>query len=229
MDYLSIILFAISTCVTPGPNNVMLMSSGVNFGAARTMRHVAGINVGFPLMLTAVGLGAGAVFHRFPALHDVLQFAGAVYMLYLAYRIATSPTVNFDAKAGSPLGFLSAALFQWINPKAWVMAVGAVLTYASRSDSYTFDVLAIALLFFAFGSPCSMVWVLFGTFLRRFLTKPHALRAFNIAMSVVLVASLVPALAGLVKKGRSDAFAHLSWQPAAGRAETPLAQPARKS
>ena len=227
MDYLSIILFAISTCVTPGPNNVMLMSSGVNFGAARTMRHVAGINVGFPLMLTA--LGAGAVFHRFPALHDVLQFAGAVYMLYLAYRIATSPTVNFDAKAGSPLGFLSAALFQWVNPKAWVMAVGAVLTYASRSDSYTFDVLAIALLFFAFGSPCSMVWVLFGTFLRRFLTKPHALRAFNIAMSVVLVASLVPALAGLVKKGRSDAFAHLSWQPAAGRAETPLAQPARKS
>ncbi|WP_084904007.1 LysE family translocator [Burkholderia ubonensis] len=216
MDYLSIILFVISTCVTPGPNNVMLMSSGVNFGTARTMRHVIGINVGFPLMLIAVGLGAGAVFHRYPSLHDVLQVVGAVYMLYLAYRIATAPTVDFDAKAGAPLGVMPAALFQWVNPKAWVMAVGAVLTYASTSGTYAFDVLVIALLFCVFGSPCSMVWVFFGTFLRRYLAKPRALRAFNVAMSVLLVVSLVPALHGLVAKGRGDAAAHAPDRPVAG-------------
>ncbi|MDN7587965.1 LysE family translocator [Burkholderia seminalis] len=205
MEYLSIILFVISTCVTPGPNNVMLMSSGVNFGAARTMRHVIGINVGFPLMLVAVGLGAGVVLQRHPSLHDVLQVVGAVYMLYLAYRIATAPTVDFNAKTAAPLGVMSAALFQWVNPKAWVMAVGAVLTYVSASGAYAVDVLVIALLFCVFGSPCSMVWVFFGTFLRRYLAKPGALRAFNVAMSVVLVVSLVPVLQGLVAKRRGDA------------------------
>lgn len=202
MDYLSIIIFVISTCVTPGPNNVMLMSSGVNFGAARTMRHVIGINVGFPLMLIAVGLGAGVVFRRYPSLHDVLQVVGAVYMLYLAYRIATAPTIDFNANSGAPFGVMSAALFQWVNPKAWVMAVGAVLTYASASTSYALDVLVIALLFCVFGSPCSLVWVFFGTFLRRYFAKPSALRAFNVAMSVVLVVSLAPALHGLFENGR---------------------------
>ncbi|MGU3781770.1 LysE family translocator [Burkholderia metallica] len=215
MDYLSIVLFVIATCVTPGPNNVMLMSSGANFGATRTMRHVIGINVGFPLMLIAVGLGAGVVFQRYPSLHDVLQGVGALYMLYLAYRIATAPTVDFDAKAGTPLGVMAAALFQWVNPKAWVMAVGAVLTYASTSGSYAFDVLVIALLFCAFGSPCSMVWVYFGTFLRRYLAKPRALRAFNVAMSVVLVVSLVPALYGVVAKRHGDAAVHAPVRPAA--------------
>ena len=217
MDYLSIILFVISTCVTPGPNNVMLMSSGVNFGAARTMRHVIGINIGFPLMLIAVGLGAGVVFHRYPSLHDVLQVVGAVYMLYLAYRIATASTVDFNAKTAAPLGVMSAALFQWVNPKAWVMAVGAVLTYASVSGSYALDVFVIALLFCVFGSPCSLVWVFFGTFLRRYLARPRALRAFNVAMSVVLVVSLVPALLGIVAKGRGDSAAHASSRPVVGR------------
>ncbi|CDW95191.1 MULTISPECIES: LysE family translocator [unclassified Thiomonas] len=217
MDYLSIILFVISTCVTPGPNNVMLMSSGVNFGAARTMRHVIGINIGFPLMLIAVGLGAGVAFHRYPSLHDVLQVVGAVYMLYLAYRIATASTVDFNAKTAAPLGVMSAALFQWVNPKAWVMAVGAVLTYASVSGSYALDVFVIALLFCVFGSPCSLVWVFFGTFLRRYLARPRALRAFNVAMSVVLVVSLVPALLGLVAKGRGDSAAHASSRPVVGR------------
>ena len=217
MDYLSIILFVISTCVTPGPNNVMLMSSGVNFGIARTMRHVIGINIGFPLMLIAVGLGAGVVFHRYPSLHDVLQVVGAVYMLYLAYRIATASTVDFNAKTAAPLGVMSAALFQWVNPKAWVMAVGAVLTYASVSGSYALDVFVIALLFCVFGSPCSLVWVFFGTFLRRYLARPRALRAFNVAMSVVLVVSLVPALLGIVAKGRGDSAAHASSRPVVGQ------------
>ena len=197
LDYYSIALFVIATCVTPGPNNIMLMSSGANFGMGRTLRHVAGINIGFPLMLVAVGLGAGAIFRQYPRLHDVLQLIGAVYLLFLAYQIARSPTADLGDKSGKPLGFTAAALFQWVNPKAWVMAVGAVLAYTSPLGSYTVQVVLIALLFFVLGSPCSMVWVFFGQYLRRFLTRPQRLKAFNICMSLVLVVSLIPVLRGL--------------------------------
>ena len=197
LDYYSIVLFVIATCVTPGPNNVMLMSSGANFGIGRTLRHVAGINIGFPLMLVAVGLGAGAVFRQYPWLHDGLQVVGALYLLFLAYQIASAPTTDLGDQSGKPLGFTAAALFQWVNPKAWVMAVGAVLAYTSPLGSYTVQVFLIALLFFVFGSPCSMVWVFFGQYLRRFLTQPQRLKAFNITMSLVLVVSLIPVLRSL--------------------------------
>jgi len=197
LDYYAVALFVIATCVTPGPNNVMLMSSGANFGIGRTLRHVAGINIGFPLMLVAVGLGAGAIFRRYPGLHDGLQVIGAVYLLFLAYQIASSPTADLADKSGKPLGFTAAALFQWVNPKAWVMAVGAVLAYTSPLGTYTVQVFLIALLFFLFGTPCSMVWVFFGQYLRRFLTRPRHLKAFNITMSLVLVVSLIPVIRSL--------------------------------
>jgi threonine/homoserine/homoserine lactone efflux protein len=167
LDYYAVALFVIATCVTPGPNNVMLMSSGANFGMGRTLRHVAGINIGFPLMVVAVGLGAGAIFRQYPGLHDGLQVIGAVYLLFLAYQIARSPTTDLGDPSRQPLGFTGAALFQWVNPKAWVMAVGAVLAYTSPLGGYTLQVFLIALLFFLFGTPCSMVWVFFGQYLRR--------------------------------------------------------------
>jgi threonine/homoserine/homoserine lactone efflux protein len=192
MDYLAIMLFAVATCVTPGPNNVMLMSSGVNFGIGRTMRHVIGINIGFPFMLIAVGSGAGALFHGHPKLYTVLQVAGAMYMLYLAYQIATTPDVNFNDTSGKPLGIFNAALFQWINPKAWVMSIGAILAYTTPSSAFARQVLLIALIFFVCGCPCSLLWVLFGRYLRKFLTQPNALRIFNVAMSLLLVGSLLP-------------------------------------
>jgi threonine/homoserine/homoserine lactone efflux protein len=192
LDYYSIILFVIATCVTPGPNNVMLMSSGANFGMGRTMRHLAGINIGFPLMLMAVGLGAGAIFRQYPWLQDGLKVIGAVYLLYLAYRIASTPVVNMDDPSGKPLGFTAAALFQWVNPKAWVMAVGAVLAFTSTLGPFSVQVVLIALLFFLFGSPCSLIWVFFGQYLRRFLNRPSCLKAFNITMSLVLLISLIP-------------------------------------
>lgn len=197
LDYYSIILFVIATCVTPGPNNVMLMSSGANYGVGRTMRHVAGINIGFPLMLVAVGMGAAAIFQEYPRLHEVLQVVGALYLLILAYQIASAPIVDLGEQSGRPLGFIAAALFQWVNPKAWVMAVGAVLTYTSPLGAYSLQVFLIALLFFLFGSPCSMVWVFCGQYLRRYLGRPQRLKAFNITMSLVLVASLIPILTNL--------------------------------
>lgn len=197
LDYYAVALFVIATCVTPGPNNVMLMSSGANFGMGRTLRHVAGINIGFPLMVVAVGLGAGAIFRQYPGLHDGLQVIGAVYLLFLAYQTARSPTTDLGDPSRQPLGFTGAALFQWVNPKAWVMAVGAVLAYTSPLGGYTLQVFLIALLFFLFGTPCSMVWVFFGQYLRRFLTRPRHLKVFNIAMSLVLVVSLIPVIKSL--------------------------------
>ncbi|OPB04845.1 LysE Family Transporter [Pseudomonas fluorescens] len=197
LDYYAVAVFVIATCVTPGPNNVMLMSSGANFGMGRTLRHVAGINIGFPLMVVAVGLGAGAIFRQYPGLHDGLQVIGAVYLLFLAYQIARSPTTDLGDPSRQPLGFTGAALFQWVNPKAWVMAVGAVLAYTSPLGGYTLQVFLIALLFFLFGTPCSMVWVFFGQYLRRFLTRPRHLKVFNIAMSLVLVVSLIPVIKSL--------------------------------
>ena len=197
LDYYSIILFVIATCVTPGPNNVMLMSSGANYGVGRTMRHVAGINIGFPLMLVAVGMGAAAIFQEYPRLHEVLQVVGALYLLILAYQIASAPIVDLGEQSGKPLGFTAAVLFQWVNPKAWVMAVGAVLTYTSPLGAYSLQIFLIALLFFLFGSPCSMAWVFFGQYLRRYLGRPQRLKIFNISMSLVLVASLIPLLTSL--------------------------------
>jgi len=197
LDYYAVAVFVIATCVTPGPNNVMLMSSGANFGMGRTLRHVAGINIGFPLMVVAVGLGAGTIFRQYPGLHDGLQVIGAVYLLFLAYQIARSPTTDLGDPSRQPLGFTGAALFQWVNPKAWVMAVGAVLAYTSPLGGYTLQVFLIALLFFLFGTPCSMVWVFFGQYLRRFLKRPRHLKVFNIAMSLVLVVSLIPVIKSL--------------------------------
>lgn len=199
MDYLAVMLFAVATCVTPGPNNVMLMSSGVNFGFGRTLRHVIGINIGFPFMLIAVGLGAGALFRDHPQLYTVLQLAGALYMLYLAYQIATTPEVDFNATSSKPMGIVNAALFQWINPKAWVVSVGAVLAYTSPSGAFSTQVLLIALIFFVCGAPCSLLWVVFGRYLRKFLARPNAVRVFNVAMSLLLVGSLVPTILELTQ------------------------------
>lgn len=199
MDYFAVMLFAVATCVTPGPNNVMLMSSGVNFGFGRTLRHVIGINIGFPFMLIAVGFGAGALFHEHPKLYTVLQLAGAMYMVFLAYQIATTRKVDFNATSSKPMGIVNAALFQWINPKAWVVSIGAVLAYTSSSGAFATQVLLIALIFFVCGAPCSLLWVLFGRYLRRFLARPNALRIFNITMSLLLVGSLVPTIFELIE------------------------------
>ena len=147
MDYLSVILFAVATCVTPGPNNVMLMSSGVNFGISRTMRHVIGINVGFPLMLIVVGWGAGALFSEYPIFHTILRVVSIGYLIHLAYGIANNPIADLNDKSGSPLGVINAAFFQWVNPKAWIMCIGAVSAYTNPSNSYYFQVVLIAFIF----------------------------------------------------------------------------------
>src|SRR6185295_19173948 len=138
-------LFCVVTLFTPGPNNLKLMTSGLNFGFRRGLPHLLGVTLGFALMVLIVGLGLGAILEKWPLLYTVLKYGGAAYLLYLAWQIAVSipPT---PGGAGSPIGFLQAVAFQWVNPKAWVMAVGAISTYAAVA-AFPVNVVIISALF----------------------------------------------------------------------------------
>ena len=191
------VAFAVVTLFTPGPNNVMLMTTGLNFGFARARPHVYGVALGFAVMVLLLGLGLGAVFTAYPVLYTTLKFAGAAYLLYLAFVIATSGPVQETGEAiGRPMTFLQAAAFQWVNPKGWVMAVASVTTYAAILG-FPFNVILIALIFAVLGTLSAWTWVIFGTWLRRFLTSAKAVRAFNLVMAALLVASLYPVVAGV--------------------------------
>ena len=189
----ALILFCFVSGVTPGPNNLMLMTSGVNFGFRRTLPHLIGVVLGFAAMVALIGLGLDAIFARFPQLMPVMRWAGAGYLLWLAWRIANSGAVREGAAQGRPLGFLGAAAFQWINPKGWVIAISALTAY-SATDDYTISVLAVALTYLAIGFPSSGAWVVFGSAMRRALHDPQVARRFNLTMAALLVASIVPVL-----------------------------------
>lgn len=188
---LAFILFCFATAGTPGPNNMMLLASGANFGFRRTVMHIIGILCGLGFMVLAMGLGLGSVFKAFPVLHEILRWAGAAYMLWLAWKIATSTSVSDRQTDGKPMTFIQAAAFQWVNPKAWAMALGAVTTYAPENSSWTVIPL-LAGTFMLVGAPCNVAWAGFGQGLRPFLDRPAFLRAFNIVMAALLVASLYP-------------------------------------
>ncbi|MCA1952771.1 MAG: LysE family translocator [Hyphomicrobiales bacterium] len=194
---LAFLAFAFASSVTPGPNNMMLVASGVNFGLRRTLSHVAGINVGFPVMLLLSGLGLGQVFHRYPALYGAMKVIGIAYMLWLAWKIARSGPVGEGREIGSPMRFWQAAAFQWVNPKAWAMVVGAIAAY-TVPENYLGSLLMITVLYALTGAPGSLIWAAFGAAMRGFLSDPGKVRWFNIAMALLLVASLWPALAELL-------------------------------
>jgi threonine/homoserine/homoserine lactone efflux protein len=192
MEYTAIVAFAITTCVTPGPNNTLIMSSGLNYGIRRSMPHYLGIVFGFPTMVVAVGLGIAGLFEQFLFLHVILKLLGAVYLSYLAYQIASAPITDLNITEGKPFSFLQAAAFQWVNPKAWVLAIGATVTYTIISDSYVLQVLSIAMIFLSFGSPCIMLWLWFGASLKTILQNSRNVRIFNISMALLLMGSLIP-------------------------------------
>lgn len=189
--------FAFASSVTPGPNNMMLVASGVNFGLKRTLWHVAGINVGFPVMLLLSGLGLGQVFARHPAIYMAMKVIGIVYMLWLAWKIANAGPVGEGRQRAVPMTFLQAAAFQWVNPKAWAMVVGAIAAY-TVPENYTVSLIIITLLYALTGTPGSLVWAAFGSAMRTFLQDPVKVRWFNRAMAILLVASLYPAVMDLL-------------------------------
>jgi threonine/homoserine/homoserine lactone efflux protein len=189
----ALIVFCFVSSITPGPNNLMLLTSGVNFGFRRTIPHMLGVGLGFTLMVGLVGVGLDATFTRFPALFPIMRYAGVAYMLWLAAKLALAGPAGDAEYSGNPIGFFGAAAFQWINPKAWVIAVSALTAYAVSED-YTRTVVIVALVFGLVTLPCIAAWVLFGTAMRRVLSNPRFVRPFNIAMALLLVASIVPVL-----------------------------------
>ncbi|UTW08316.1 LysE family translocator [Pseudomonas benzenivorans] len=191
---IAFVLFAFVTSITPGPNNMMLLASGVNFGLRRSLPHMLGISLGFMVLVLAVGLGLGQLFEQLPALYGVLRYAGAAYLLYLAWKIAQAGAPDSpDGGRSRPFSFLQAAAFQWVNPKAWVMAIGAITTYTPQ-ENFAVNVLLIAALFALVNCPSVGLWTLTGSLLRNWLNNPRVLRCFNIGMALLLVASLYPIL-----------------------------------
>jgi threonine/homoserine/homoserine lactone efflux protein len=192
---LAFIAFAFVTSVTPGPNNMMLLASGVNFGLRRSLPHMFGISLGFMLLVASVGLGLGQLFEQVPLLYSVLRYLGAAYLLYLAWKIANSGAPSSQASTtAKPFSFLQAAAFQWVNPKAWIMAIGAITTYTPH-ENFVSNVLLIAALFALVNCPSVGLWTIAGSLLRNWLNNVRALRVFNISMALLLVASLYPIFA----------------------------------
>lgn len=196
--FLALVTFCAVTLITPGPNNILLMASGLNFGARRTQPHLVGVAVGFAFMTLLVGLGVGQLFVAYPTAYTVLKYVGAAYLLYLAWAIANSGQLEpGGVGGGKPLTFLQAAAFQWVNPKAWVMAIGASASYAAVAP-FPWNAALMAGLFGVLGFVSSGVWVVFGLSLRRILTSPRAVRTFNWTMAALLVVSLYPVVRDLV-------------------------------
>jgi threonine/homoserine/homoserine lactone efflux protein len=192
--FIALLIFAGIAAFTPGPNNAIAMASGISFGFKRTLPMILGVAVGFPAMIACIGLGLGQVFETYPQTYVVMRYAGAAYMLWLAWKIATAELqAEGELAAGAPFTFMQAALFQWINPKAWVIAATALSAYTVASD-YRAGMIAIIAIFTTMSFSSCATWALFGVGLRHVLNDPRYFRRVNIALALLLVASLVPML-----------------------------------
>ncbi|MEM1039005.1 MAG: LysE family translocator [Pseudomonadota bacterium] len=191
--FAALLLFSFVSSVTPGPNNLMLFASGVNFGLRRTVPHMFGIAIGFGVLLGCVGAGLGAVFALYPPVFTAIKFVGAAYMIWLAWRIFNSGPAQVAEGTARPMTFMEAALFQWVNPKAWMMATYAMAVYTSEG-SYAVSVAIVVFAFVVVNFPSVSIWAIFGMSMRRLLQKPVILRVFNTVMALSLLLSLWPML-----------------------------------
>jgi len=192
---LAFILFAVVMFITPGPNNIMVLSSGLTYGFRRTVPHIAGITIGVAFMVATVGLGFGTVFLAYPVLQTVLKYAGAAYLVYLAVMIALSGPPKPGTRDGrGPMTFWGAALFQWVNVKGWVMVIGTITAYAAIAR-FPLNVAIQTMLCLPLGVVSTALWTLFGSALRPVMTSERAVRAFNIVMALLPLASLYPVFA----------------------------------
>jgi threonine/homoserine/homoserine lactone efflux protein len=191
-NFLALQVFGAIAAYTPGPNNTLLLASGMNFGFRRTVPLVMGVTFGFPLMIGLVGLGLGRVFETYGLLYTLLKYAGAAYLLYLSWKIATAePMTSEHAADAKPLSFIQMMLFQYINPKGWIMSITALSAYTT-ANAYNTDVAIVVATFVFMGLTSAVAWSLFGAALKQTLSDPRYFRAINIGLAVLLVGSLVP-------------------------------------
>ncbi|RXJ71145.1 lysine transporter LysE [Veronia nyctiphanis] len=195
MEYLvAVVLFAVSSSATPGPNNLMVMTSGLNFGVKRSLPLLTGICVGFAVMLLVVGLGFGQLFEMYPDLHLWINCIGTAYLLYLAWLIARSGDVGDSERQAVPMTFMKGALFQWVNAKAWVVATGAIAAFTTVGAGYYAQNLTISLTFLLVSFPSVGIWLLFGSMIKSVLKKTRYRRWFNYSMAILLVLSVFPVI-----------------------------------
>jgi len=190
--FLAFAAFCFVSSATPGPNNLMLMASGANFGVRRTIPHWLGIGIGFTAMVIVVGLGLMNVFEMFPIIYKILKILSVIFLVYLAWKIANAAPLGETGTVGKPMTFLQAVAFQWVNPKAWAMALTAITVY-SPSQSIV-AIITTALIFGSINLPSCSIWMFVGRQIHRFLTNPIRMRVFNITMSLLLLTSLYPLL-----------------------------------
>ncbi len=191
---LSIATFTLSTSISPGPNNIMLLSSGLTFGYRRTIPHMAGVFLGFPLMVLIVGLGMGALFEKFPLVLTVLKFIGIIYLFWMAYKIANNSS-SYDVEENNeskPFSFMQAAMFQWVNPKAWIMAITSISIFVTSNENGLFQIIIISLIYFLSGCVSCNTWAFGGTVLKKFIKSEKSVQRLNIAMAILLIASVLP-------------------------------------
>ena len=189
---LALLGFAFVTSVTPGPNNMMLMASGANFGFRRTIPHMLGISTGFGLMVFLVGLGLAGLIKSVPEVLTIMKVVSIVYLVWLAWKIGNSAGPKGGNAGAKPLTFLQAAAFQWVNPKAWTMALGGISAYAPDSALLSFTIIAVV--FALVNLPSVSLWAFAGQNIQRFLSSASRLRAFNWTMAGLLILSLIPVL-----------------------------------
>ncbi len=187
-----LVLFAAAMCLTPGPNVIMVTASAANFGFRRAIPHMLGITLGFGFIVVTVGFGLAGLFAAEPRLHTLLKCAGAAYLLYLAWRIAQAGAASSGSPRAKPINFLEAMLFRWINPKGWVIAVGALVAYTTAGGNVLLQTAVITGVLAAACFASVALWAGFGVAIARFLGRPDARRAFNWSMAGLLVISLIP-------------------------------------
>lgn len=193
--FVAVLIFSIVMGFTPGPNNVMLASSGATYGVRRTWPHLMGVALGFPAMILVIGLGLASILLASAGLQLGMKIVSALYLLWLAFQIARSSSVSGGAAGAKPMTFLQAAAFQWINPKAWLIAVGAISAYTAGVGAHLYlQVGIIAALSVAVSFSSSLTWAACGAAIGRWLRAPAALRVFNVLMAMLLLASVLPIL-----------------------------------
>ena len=205
--FIAVLAFSVVMGFTPGPNNVMLASSGANFGVQRTWPHLWGVALGFPLMILLIGLGLATILLASSGLQLGMKVVSCLYLFWLAWQIAGSSSVATKPGGARPLTFFQAAAFQWVNPKAWLIAVGAISAYTAGVGAHLYlQVAIIAALSIAVSFSSSLTWAVFGAAIGRWLRSPASLRAFNLLMAGLLLVSITPILAEI----RAD-LQHWSW------------------
>jgi threonine/homoserine/homoserine lactone efflux protein len=192
--FIALFIFGFIAAFTPGPNNTMLLATGINFGVKRAWPHILGIAIGFPFMIACIGFGLGRVFEIYPLIYVALKYLGAAYMIWLAWKIAMSKPSGDDAlEKAEPITFLQACAFQWVNPKAWIMGVTALSAYTVAAH-YTVGVLAVVGTFVFMGFTSALTWVLFGAGLKHVLNDERYYQYINWGLAAALIASLIPML-----------------------------------